>query len=186
MLIDESQLCSWSTALWDTMMDCQVWYAQLSVKHLVTRRPSRSVNVYSYISGHAGINGTQVFDLSAPKVPQIRSQSEPYENRTSFIGGYFMYFPYKYTKDLGHILYLSANIFLLGRFCIGFFGSWDNGVKKTGIRAEPWLPELSSAVLESYVENEFSFLTLILSVLYPTLKSTVALFLIDISVLALE
>ncbi len=44
MLIDESQLINWSTAtsIWDTMMDCQVGYAELSVNHLVTRRPSRS------------------------------------------------------------------------------------------------------------------------------------------------
>ena len=46
MLIDESQLINWSTAIWDTMMDCQVWYAELSVNHLVTRRPSCSVFLY--------------------------------------------------------------------------------------------------------------------------------------------
>ena len=32
-----------STAVWDTIMDCQGWYAELSVKYLVTRRPPRSV-----------------------------------------------------------------------------------------------------------------------------------------------
>ncbi len=40
--MDESQLLNWSNAVWDTIMDCQVWCAQLSVSHLVTRRPSRS------------------------------------------------------------------------------------------------------------------------------------------------
>ncbi len=30
---------NWSTALRDTIMDCQGWYAELSVNHLVTRRP---------------------------------------------------------------------------------------------------------------------------------------------------
>ncbi len=44
MLIDESQLLNWSTAPWDTIMDCQGWYAELSVNHLVTRRPPRSAS----------------------------------------------------------------------------------------------------------------------------------------------
>ncbi len=43
ILIDESQLLNWSTALWDTIMDCQGWNAELAVNHLVTRRPPRSV-----------------------------------------------------------------------------------------------------------------------------------------------
>ncbi len=49
MLIDEAQLINWSTAVGDTMMDCQVRYAELSVNHRVTRRPSRSVLIL-YIS----------------------------------------------------------------------------------------------------------------------------------------
>ena len=34
-------LLNWSTALWDTIVDCQDWYAELSVNHLFTLRPSR-------------------------------------------------------------------------------------------------------------------------------------------------
>ena len=38
MLIDESQLLNWSTALWDTIMDCQDLFAELKINHLVTGR----------------------------------------------------------------------------------------------------------------------------------------------------
>ncbi len=33
-----SQLCSWSTALWDIIIDCQDLYAELKINHLVTGR----------------------------------------------------------------------------------------------------------------------------------------------------
>ncbi len=34
----ESQLCSWSTALWDIIIDCKDLYAELRINHLVTGR----------------------------------------------------------------------------------------------------------------------------------------------------
>ena len=40
------QLLNWSTAIWDTIMDCQGWYVELSVNHRVTRRPSRSESYF--------------------------------------------------------------------------------------------------------------------------------------------
>ena len=43
MSIDGSQLPNWSTAQWDTIMDCHDWYAELTAHHLVTSRPSSSV-----------------------------------------------------------------------------------------------------------------------------------------------
>ncbi len=49
--VDESQLLNWSTAIWDAIIVCQGWYVELSVNHLVTRRPPRSE--------HA----TDIFDL---------------------------------------------------------------------------------------------------------------------------
>ncbi len=38
-------------SVWDAIMDCQGWYAELSVNHLVTRRPPRSSTVNLEIKG---------------------------------------------------------------------------------------------------------------------------------------
>ncbi len=38
MLIDESQLINCSTALWDTIIDCQDLYAELKINQLITGR----------------------------------------------------------------------------------------------------------------------------------------------------
>ncbi len=46
MLIDESELCSWSTALRDTIIDCQDLYAELKINHLVTGRTLPTDNNY--------------------------------------------------------------------------------------------------------------------------------------------
>ncbi len=46
MLIDESQLLNWSTALWDTIIDCQDLYAEQKSNHLVTRRIWPTIKLY--------------------------------------------------------------------------------------------------------------------------------------------
>ncbi len=58
VLIDESQLFKWSTALWDTIMDCQNWYAELTVNHLVTGNPLPSdVIMCTYVRHYADTFG---------------------------------------------------------------------------------------------------------------------------------